>query len=93
MKKSAIILGVITIMAFASCKKEVTEETEVVAPAADTTVIVKEVQADTVTVKTEDPDGTSVSVNGDGVSVDSKDGKNKTAVSVKNGEAAVEVKK
>lgn len=40
-----------------------------------------------------DEDGTSVKIGSDGLSVDHKDGKNKTNVEINNGGAGVEIKK
>ncbi|HLA56489.1 MAG TPA: hypothetical protein VK623_10335 [Flavobacterium sp.] len=96
MKKTTLLLGAMAMIAFASCKKETTS-TDVVAPATDTTVVIHDVApappADTVTVKTEESDGTSVSVDANGVDVKSKDGTKKTTVNVSKDNAGVEVKK
>lgn len=91
MKKPVLLFAAVAMIAFVSCKKEttttevVTPETEVVAPVESDT--------DTITVKTEETDGTSVNVDAKGIDVKSSDGTKKTSVEVKDGGAAVEVKK
>jgi uncharacterized protein YcfL len=86
MKKVTLILASLAILATASCKDK--EEATVVEK--ETVVIEKE--ADTPTAE-EETDGTSISVNKDGVEISSKDGDKKTEVEVKDGEGTVKVEK
>lgn len=76
-----------------SCKNE--EPTPPVAP-EPTPIIVNEVTPPPPpppAVEKVDKDGTSISVNSDGVSLDTKNGTKSTNVSVKDGGAAIEIKK
>lgn len=85
-------------MAMVSCKKE-EKQVDIVSPGTDTTVVVHETmpapaaEKDTVVVKPEESDGTSVSVDANGVNVNSKDGTKKTTVNVTKDKAGVEIKK
>ena len=94
MKRIFLSVALLSLIVVTSCKEKETvstSETETIieeAPATQT-----EAQSDTISVTTEEADGTSVKMNGDGVSVDTKDGSNKTNVEVNGGGAAVEVKK
>ena len=94
MRKITLLLGAVCMIALASCKKETTTETtetEVVPTSTtDTVVVEKEVPA---APAPENTDGTSIKVDGNGVDIQSKDGKNSTDVEVKDGGAAVEIKK
>jgi hypothetical protein len=97
MKKATLLFGALSLMALVSCKKE-EKEVDVDAPAADTTIVVHEtapapVTTDTVVVKPEESDGTSVKINSDGLDINSKDGTKKTSVNVSKDNAGVEIKK
>ncbi|WP_320815546.1 hypothetical protein [Flavobacterium sp.] len=72
MKKVTLIFATISIMIFASCndKKEVTEETVII-----------ETEAAAPAVE-EEGDGTSLSINNDGVEFSTKDGDNKVEVEI-----------
>jgi hypothetical protein len=87
MKKAILMTGILSMMVLVSCKKEV-KTTEVTPVDVDTV----EVAAPPVE-EVESTDGTSVEMNSDGVKVDTKTGDNATKVEVKDGKAAVEVKK
>lgn len=87
MKKITLLLGVMSLLIFSSCKK-----TEPETETTHTDTIIVETPAEAPPTPAE-ADGTSVKVGSDGVSYDSKDGKTKTTVEVKNGEAAIEIKK
>ena len=93
MKKILLSVALLSLIVVTSCKeKEVisTSETETIVEEAPET---EYKSVDTVSVTTEEADGTSVKMNGDGVSVDTKDGSKKTNVEINGGGAAVEVKK
>jgi hypothetical protein len=90
MKKTTSIMAIAALFALASCKKEV-KETEVT---GHDTVIHTEVETPVIQDTIEDDtEGTSVKVNADGMSVDTKNGNDKTKVEVNGGGAEVEVKK
>jgi hypothetical protein len=85
MKKVTLILGMLAAVAIVSCKEK--EET----PAPETTT------TETTTIVTPAPekntDGTSISVDKNGVEYSSKNGSNSTTVKVEGGDSKVEVKK
>ena len=85
MKKITLLVGMLSIMAFISCKKN--EETP---RPTETTV---EVTTPAEQPEETTPDGTSVSVGTDGVDVSTKDGTSETNVKVGGGDAKVEIKK
>jgi hypothetical protein len=85
MKKITMLLGVLSIMAVASCKQK--EETT-----EKTAEPIIEVTTDAPPAKV-NPDGTTISIGTDGVDVSTKNGENQTKVSVSDGAAKVEVKK
>lgn len=85
MKKVTLILASLAIFATVSCKDK--EETVV---EKETVVVEKEVDSPPAE---EETDGTSISVNKDGVEFSTKDGDNKTEVEVKDGSGSVEVEK
>ena len=85
MKKITLLVGMLSIMAFISCKKK--EETP---QPTETTV---EVTTPAAQPEETNPDGTSVSVGTDGVDVSTKDGASETNVKVGGGDAKVEIKK
>lgn len=87
MKKTALFLGVMSIMTIVSCKKK--DETPVPPPAP----IATETPAAPVPVPDEEKDGTTIKVGGDGIGISTKDGKKQTDVNVSNGDASVEIKK
>ncbi|HEX9979097.1 MAG TPA: hypothetical protein VGB50_00870 [Flavobacterium sp.] len=94
MKKITILLGALALTAFVSCKNEEKTETTTVEPVAhDTTVVVHETETVPVQDAEEEQDGTSVSVDSDGMKVDSKSGEKKTDVNVSDDGAAVEIKR
>jgi uncharacterized lipoprotein YajG len=85
MKKFTLLMGAAAMLAFASCKKEEKTTEITTEPAAPDTEVVHEttvLPADTVVVKNEESDGTSVDVSKDGVNIDSKNGEKKTSVNV-----------
>ena len=84
MKKVTLLLGILSIMVFISCKKK--EETP---QPTETTVEVNAPAA----VEEKNTDGTSISVGTDGVDVSTKDGTTETNVKVGDGDAKVEIKK
>lgn len=92
--KKIFLTAALAIGMLVSCKQE-TKETDVIMPEAttDTVVVEKPVAPIDEVAPEEESDGTSVSVGSDGVSVDSKNGTNKTTVDVKDGKAQVEIKK
>jgi hypothetical protein len=85
MKKGTMILGMMAAMAIISCK----EKEETPAPATTTT--------ETTTIVTPAPeknaDGTSISVDKNGVEYSTQNGSNSTTVKVEGGESKVEIKK
>ncbi|WP_339834900.1 hypothetical protein [uncultured Flavobacterium sp.] len=83
MKKVTLIIASLAVLAFSSCKEEQKEE--------PTTVVVEQPAAET--QATEESDGTSISVNSDGVEFSTKDGDNKTEVEVNDGSGTVKVEK
>ncbi len=84
MKKITLLLGVLSIIAITSCKKQ---KEETAAPEETTVEITTTEEAP------ENADGTSISVGSDGVDISSKDGANETNVNVGDGDAKVEIKK
>ena len=74
MKKVTMIIASLVILASLSCKEQKEEPT--VVEKTETVVIEKEAQP-------EENDGTSISINKDGVEFSSKDGENKTEVEIK----------
>ena len=94
--KKIVLTAAMALMVLVSCVKKEEKETEVVAPESTTDTVVVETPAapvQEVAPAAEETDGTSVSVGSGGVSVDSKNGTNKTTIDVKEGGAAVEIKK
>ncbi|HEX8562054.1 MAG TPA: hypothetical protein VF676_03645 [Flavobacterium sp.] len=98
MKKVFVVFGALALMLGTSCNEKKTESETT----TETTTVIDTVEADgevnapdpeAQTETVEESDGTSVSVNSDGVSVNSKDGTNKTNVEVKEGGGTVEIKK
>lgn len=83
MKKITMFLGMLSIMAFISCKKK--EET----PQPTQTTV----EVTTPAAEEKNADGTSISVGTDGVDVSTKDGASQTNVKVGGGDAKVEIKK
>lgn len=79
-KKITLLVGMLSIMAFISCKKK--EETP---QPTETTIEVNAPAAQA--------DGTSISVDTDGVDISTKDGATETSVKVGDGDAKVEIKK
>lgn len=85
MKKVTLLLASFAIFATVSCKESQDKETVV----EKETVIIETEAAPA----TEQNDGTSISVNSDGVEFSTKDGDNKTEVEVKDGSGTVKVEK
>lgn len=85
MKKVTLILASVAMMLFASCKEETEKTTE------KTVVVEKSTEAEAQPV--EETDGTSLSVDKDGVEFSSKDGENKTEVEIKEDGGSVSTKK
>lgn len=98
MKKTIFLFGALALMLGTSCNEKKTESTET----TETTTVTDTVHVDGAMNDVPPPppppaaerqDGTSISVNSDGVSVDSKDGTKGTKVEVKNDGGTVEIKK
>jgi uncharacterized protein YcfL len=85
MKKATLLLASFAIFATVSCKESQGETTVV-----EKETVVIEAEA---TPEAEQNDGTSLSVNSDGVEFSTKDGDNKTEVEVKDGSGTVKVEK
>ena len=88
MRKTALLLGILSMIAIVSCKKK--EETPMPTPtetSSETTT------TEAAVVSGETKDSTSIKVSTDGVNVTTKDGASKTTVNVSGGEAKIEVKK
>ncbi|MDR6967544.1 hypothetical protein J2X31_001555 [Flavobacterium arsenatis] len=89
MKKIVFALGVMSMMAIISCKKDTTvppppPPEPVAAPAPPPVPAAPEV---------EEEDGTSVSIGKDGLDVSTKDGDKKTTVKVSGEDSKIEIKK
>ena len=84
MKKVSVLIASLAIFVSISCKEK--EEATVVEK--ETVVVEKEV-----TPAAENNDGTSISVNSDGVEFSTKDGDKKTEIEVKDGSGSVKVEK
>lgn len=96
MKKIILLSALVVSTVFTSCKKE-----EPMTP-EPTPIIINETTPPPPPPPTEKPapveqkvdeDGTAISINSDGVSLDTKDGKKSTTVKVQDGGAAIEIKK
>lgn len=85
MKKVTLLLASLAIFATVSCKDNQEEATVV----EKETVVIEKEAAPVV----EENDGTSISVNKDGVEFSTKDGDKKTEVEVKDGSGTVKVEK
>ena len=97
MKKVFLILGAVSMLTLASCRKEEKEVTTTDISTNDTIVVQNEDPAPppppAPEAPAEDPDGTSVSINSDGINVDSKSGDKKTTVKVDGENSSVDVKR
>ncbi len=98
MKKFVLLMGIAAMTTMMSCKKE--EPVEQPAPTPiivhETTVVEPSTPPPPPPPPVEervDKDGTKISVNSKGVSLDTKTGKKSTTVTVKDGEAAIEIGK
>lgn len=82
MKKSGFYLGLLAMMSLIACKG--TDEVKTESVETQTIETVHDQPTDTVVVKTveEAPEGTSVKINGDGISVNSKNGEKNVDVNV-----------
>ena len=89
MKKIALALNILAIMALVSCKNETPPAT----PTPEPQVIVTPPPAPPAPEVKEESDGTSISVRSDGVEVSTKDGDKKTVIDVKDGKGKIEIKK
>lgn len=89
MKKITISIALLAIMSIVSCKKKA--ETPATTPATTTQSSSATTHSSSATAK--EADGTTVSVKTDGVNVSTKNGQNKTNVTVEDGAATVEIKK
>lgn len=92
MKKITLILGLVSFMAFTSCKKETTETVEITTPATET-VVEDMPPPPPPPVKDTVVDGTSININSKGVNIDSQDGSKKTKINVSGGDSSIEIKK
>jgi hypothetical protein len=90
MRKTVLLLGIVSMITFVSCKKK--EETPVPVTQTETSSEVT-TNEKTTTVTTKAEDSTAIKISTDGVNVTTKDGKTKTSVNVSGGEAKVEIKK
>ena len=97
MKKFVLLTGIAAMTVMMSCKKE-----EPVEQPAPTPIIVHETVVQPTTPPPPPPppveervdkDGTKISVSSKGVSLDTKSGKKSTTVTVKDGEAAIDIGK
>ncbi|WP_438965416.1 hypothetical protein [Flavobacterium sp.] len=84
MKKVTLLIASLSLLVSVSCKDN--EEATVVEK--ETVIVEKEVAP-----STEEKDGTSISINKDGVEFSSKEGESKTEVEVKDGSGTVKVEK
>jgi hypothetical protein len=87
MKKTILILGVLSIMTIVSCKKK---DDNPMTPQVETSTATT---PSTPTASGQAKDSTSIKVGTDGVNVTTKDGATKTSVNVSGGEAKIEIKK
>lgn len=93
MKKSVLVLGLLSFIVLLSCKKnEEATTTEVVTPTENVQPAVESTPTEQVS-DTVSKDGTSVSISGEGVNISSKDGDKKVEVSTTKEGASVEIKK
>lgn len=83
MRKVTLIIASLAVLAFVSCKDEPKDE--------PTTIVVEQPATDTPTA--EESDGTSLSIDKDGVEFSTKDGDKKTEVEVKDDGGTVKVEK
>lgn len=90
MKKVVLALNMLAVMALISCKKETPLPPP---PPPEPQVIVTPPPPPPAPEKTEESDGTSISVGKDGVEVSTKDGDKKTVIDVKDGKGKIEIKK
>ena len=82
MKKSGLYLALLSFTLFTACKEKEEVRTDTVE--TNTVESVRTEPSDTIVVKEQsEPNGTNVKIGNDGVSVDSKDGKNTVDVNVK----------
>ncbi len=96
MKKIVLLTGIAAMTVMMSCKKE-----EPAPPPPPAPIIVHETVIEPAPVPPPPPpveervnkDGTSISVSTKGVSLDTKKGKKSTTVTVKDGEAAIDINK
>ena len=93
MKKIVLALSMLSVMALVSCKKDTPPP-----PAPEVIVVAPEPEPlppppPPAPEKTEESDGTSISVGKDGVEVSTKDGDKKTVIDVKDGKGKMEIKK
>ena len=94
MKKITLILGLMSVLSFISCKKETTETVEITTPATETvTTDMPPPPPPPPIVKDTVVEGTSININSKGVKIDSKDGDNKTKINVSGGDSSIEIKK
>ena len=90
MKKVVLALNMLAVIALISCKKETPLPPP---PPPEPQVIVTPPPPPPAPEKTEESDGTSISVGKDGVEVSTKDGDKKTVIDVKDGKGKIEIKK
>lgn len=90
MKKTILILGVLSIMTIVSCKKK---DGNPVNPQVETSETSGAATPSTPTASGQAKDSTSIRVGTDGVNVTTKDGATKTSVNVSGGDAKIEIKK
>ncbi|MES2543594.1 MAG: hypothetical protein V4548_01820 [Bacteroidota bacterium] len=90
MKKKILFLSVLCGLVFVSCEKKAEKETVI---EKETVVVPGETQEMTPPPTEKNPDGTSVEIGKNGVSVSSKDGTNSTQVKVSRDTSKVIIKK
>ncbi len=93
MKKITLALGLMSFIAFTSCKKETTETVEITTPATETVTNDMPPPPPPPIVKDTVVEGTSININSKGVKIDSKDGDNKTKINVSGSDSSIEIKK
>ena len=91
MRKALMFLGIMSLMTIVSCKKK--EDMTVPPPPPPTIINEINAPADTIIVKEEQTEGTSIKVGSEGLDISTKEGQKKTNVNVNGGEATIEIKR
>lgn len=93
MKKSILVLGILSFTVLLSCKKNEETTTDKIVTPTENTQTTPESTPTEQTTDTVPKDGTSVSISSEGVNISSKDGDKKVEVNATKEGAAVEIKK